>query len=1203
MRNSFRIIETIYQSRRTEVYRAIRESDGLPAVLKTRPESMSNESESGLLHEFELGKTLKGDRAVEYLTLEREGPRSILAARDDHMNSLESETPEGGFELSRFLHLAAEIAAAIEEMHAQGVIHKDVNPSNIITTPTLDAVKLIDLGLASRISEEFVGFEAPAAARGTLAYISPEQTGRVNKPVDSRTDLYSLGASLYRLITGKPPFDATDPGELIYAHIARTPTPVFEIRRDVPRAVSRVIEKLLEKSPDERYQTASGVKKDLLHLRKAAAEGRRIADFKPGRNEPAGKIVLPAKLYGREKEIARLLDCFRESGDAGRVVAVTGPAGVGKTALIRELYAPITTRKGFFLAGKFDQLNKGLAYTAFADALKDFVRQCDGRDKETREVWKTAVRTSAGDFGRVLTDIIPEFENLIGKQPAVARVAPLETLARRDAVFSDLVKDICAVGRPLVLFLDDLQWADSATLSLLETIIRGKPVNLTIILSYRDKEIFPAHPAALFLDNLNTKGIHLTNLQLNSLDEEAVNKWMGDILPGVGEAVGELAARVMTITRGNPFYIASFLHQIIEKKYIRREPDGAVSLDMDAAATIPADADVAAHLIKKIQGLNERDREFLTRASILGARFSLDNIGRFTGGKRGQYQDAIQALVNARLLIKRDESIMFAHDTVQQAARALLDEDTASALHLTAGQNIRAALHARGAADEYIEEYIHHFNAAADLITDAGQRLELARGNTLLGKRLKNNAAYHAAERAFAMAISFLPPTPFRTHHALAVDLYTEYGETLFLNLKYEEGETWFETVVAQSNSPLDSANAFIKQISHHAAHHNPEKAMRIALRALEALGVKLPGRFLKIAAARDLLKVKRLLINKTPGDLLDLPVTEDPLVLAQMEILFAAGTAAYIGYPDYLGIIILKMISISLTRNNCEMSAIGYLGYAMILCGLGDADAGYAYGKSALALMERHDSGRLITKAPYLFGFLVHHWKAPARDSAPFFETVIASGLENGDYEFASYAVVSLIELSFYFGESITSLLARYPERLQILEKFNKNQATYEARFWHQMLMTMNNPDGDGVSIRGEVIDEETLTPLIEKQRVFNTLGMFKIVKMQLAYLAGDLDTAMGARKRAMELLSSLTGSVFTPVCHFFSALTCIARYREREKSPFLLRDAKRSLKKLKKWGAGAPENYLYKAQLVEAELLSVKGRPREAHKLYQAA
>ncbi|MCP4612755.1 MAG: PAS domain S-box protein, partial [Planctomycetes bacterium] len=991
--------------------------------------------------------------------------------------------------------------------------------------------------------------------------------------------------------------------ELIYSHIARTPVPVFEIRQDIPQAISLVIDKLLKKSPDERYQTASGVKTDLLSINEAISEGRKIVDFKPGQAEYSGRIVLSSKLYGREKETDRLLDCFLGCRDSGHVVTVTGPAGIGKTALIRELYAPITTLKGFFLSGKFDQLKKGLAYTALSDALKEFVGQCCGQDIESLEIWRSTVQSSVGGLGQVLIDIIPEFQYLIGKQQSIAPVSPLETIARRNSVFSNLINDICAIGRPMVIFLDDLQWADSATLSLIENIIEKNPTNLLIILSYRDNEISPDHPVKLFIDSILNKEILLSTIHLNSLSEESVAEWITDIFSDDSKRTDKIAASVMTKTAGNPFYVTSLLHLIIEKSYINRFADGTLSLDMDAITNIPADTDVVKHLIRKIESLETREAELLTKLSVLGNRFSFNTIALFLGEKHDFFQDAIKGLVSAHLLIKSGDTTIFAHDRVQQAARAMLDEDKASTLHLQAGQNIKVALDDRDSADEHIEEYIHHYNAAADLITNVSQRLELAKLNTTLGKQQKSNAAYQSAESSFAQAIAFLPLEPFETDYNLAIDLFTEYGEVLFLNLKYEEGEKHFDTVINHSKSPLDSAKVYVKQINHHTSNHNPEKAMKMALHALEMLDVKLPKRLLKVAIVKDLMKVKVLLKNKKPEDVLDFPVTDDPLVFAQLNVLTATAAPAYMGYPDYYPIIIFKMLRISIARGNCSMSPFAYANYALILCSLGEVDTGYAYGRAALALMDNINAKDLVAKVQYVFGTYVHHWKAPVRNTEEYYDKLITNGLKTGDYEFASYAANVVMYNSFYFGKSIYSLLDQYPKQHKILAGFGKEFAIYSAKYFNQLLIAMNDPTGDGITVSGDILDENWLIPLLEERQDLISLAFCMIAKMQLAYLTGDYKIAQSFRSRAFELLKVQMGTVFIPICHFFSALTCVAYYRKHKKDASLLRDAKRSLKKLKKYGADAPKNYLYKAQLVEAELLSVKEKQSEALSLYEAA
>ncbi|MCP4689423.1 MAG: PAS domain S-box protein, partial [Desulfobacterales bacterium] len=670
-----------------------------------------------------------------------------------------------------------------------------------------------------------------------------------------------------------------------------------------------------------------------------------------------------------------------------------------------------------------------------------------------------------------------------------------------------------------------------------------------------------------------------------------------------GPGARELAARVMAKTEGNPFYITSFLHLIIEENYIKREADGAVTLDMEAVANIPADADVAAHLIRKIESLDPGSREFLTRASILGARFTLDAVDLFLDEKHAGRRDAIRALVGVHLLVKSGENILFTHDRVQQAARAMLDDDEARALHLRAGQNIQAALDARGATSERMEDYLYHYNAAADLITDEGRRSELAGLNLALGKRLKNNAAYQAAESAFTRAIAFLPQNPFDADYDMAMELFTECGETLFLNLKYDEGEKRFETVLAHSKSPLDSATVYVKQINHFAAHHDLEKSMKIALSALEKLGVKLPLKLLKLSIVKDLLIVMRLLKNKKPEDVLDLPVTDDPLILARMEVLSAASPTAYIGYPDYLPLIILRMMIISITRGNSRISPYGYAAYAMLLCCLGWMESGYAFGRAALALMEKLDVKRLFSKVPYLFGFFINHWKKPVRDGLAFYDRAVAHGLETGDYEYASYAANYVMLYSFYYVESIDGLLARYPEQHRILAGFNKDHAVFLAKYWHQLLIVMNTPSGDGVTISGEMIDGDSLISLLEEKKDLTSLGVCMLGKLQLAYLAGDFREAERIRPGVIALTKALIGTIFNPICHFFAALTCIAYYRSHKKDSSLLREAKRSLKKLRKWGKAAPDNFLYMAQLVEAEWLSVKKKKVEALERYEAA
>ncbi len=1213
--NDYRVVESKYKSLRTEVLRAVRESDGVQVVLKVRKEFVAEESETSLIHEYEIGETLTGEYSVNYLALEQMDQKSMLVLQDDEMNSLESVLPQTGFDIAVFLTLALEIVSAIEEIHAQKIIHRDINPANLIVNSNLDRVMLIDFGLATKISEEMVGFEPPAELRGTLQYISPEQTGRINKPVDSRSDLYSLGILLYKMAVGELPFDFSNPSEMIYAHIAKNPVSVSVIKPKIPSAISLLIEKLLEKSPEERYQTATGVKKDLIFIQKAliaeekVAEGGQVEEkanisyFRPGYNEYTGTITLSGKLYGREEETAFLLDCFNRCSRSGQTVTVTGAAGIGKTALIRELYVPITKGNGFFLSGKFDQLNRGLAYTAIAEALKEFVQQCLGQNQIALDVWRTAIQSSVGEFGHVITDIIPEFEMLIGKQKSIPLVSPVETVARRNLVFLNLIKDICAAGYPLIIFLDDLQWADSATLSLLEIIIEESPQNLMMILSYRDSEISAIHPVKMFLDRIKKKEVGFANLHLDLLSLEAITRWMDDVLLNAGKTAQELAVQLALKSGGNPFYVTSLLYLIIEKSYIRRKTNGSLLVDMDAVTNIPTDIDVVEHLIRKVEDLGESDSKFLTEVSILGNKFSLDTIELLLGDEKRVYQKAIQVLVGAHLLVKSGEQIFFAHDRVQQAARSMLDDNRARALHLLAGQKISAVLEDQGLADERIEEYVHHYNAAADLITDENQRLKLVELNVELGKWLKSNAAYQAAENAFVQAVVFLPQDPFESNYQLAVDLFTEYGEVLFLNLKYEEGEKQFNNVISHSKSPLVRANIYKKQIDHYASHNEPVMAMQIATGAFEDLGISWPNNFLKIVTKIESWHIRSLLKQKQFSSILDLPKMEDQLALAQIEVLAATFIPAYFSYPDYWPIIALKMMRISMEHGNCDISLFGYMLYAVMLCNSGRVDEGYCLGKNTLKLFESTDVKDVSAKIPHIFGLFVHHWKDPMKDGFKYMDAAVANGFKTGDYEYASYSANMTMHYLFYSGEKITIILEKYKKQHQILEELGKKHAILEAKFWHQMLISLHDESGDGVTVSGDYIDERWLVPLLEEHQDFSALEIYSLGKLQLAYLAGEYELSQELSQKVMGMIKALPGTVFIVAGRFFSALSYIAYYRNIKKKSHLLREVKSLLKPLKTWGKHSPANYLSKALLVEAELFSVTGDQVGALKLYEKA
>lgn len=1199
--SKYKIIQEIYNSKNTEVYRAVRKDNTDPVILKIRNESVTQNLKNALKIEFEFMKSIKSNYIINYIKFEHYKDISIMVFEDCKMYSLKKFIPKDGFKITEFLILAIELFSAIEEVHNLQIIHKDINPSNILVNVNLNKIKLIDFEFATSINEEIIDFESPNIMNGTLGYISPEQTGRINKPVDLRADLYSAGVTLYQMITGKLPFSVTNPGELIYSHLAKVPEPVSKIRQDIPLALNNIIEKLIKKSPNERYQSAKGVKDDLIYLQKAHEKREEITNFIPGKNEIANKFYLTNALYGRNDEKQQLLDCFDSIKQKGQLVTVTGPVGIGKTSLIRELYKPITQKKGFYLSGKFDQQNNGRAYSALADAFQNFIKQCSGNGDEAFVFWKNKIQASVKEFGQVLIDIIPEFFNLIGKQQVIAPISSEETIVRRNKIFSDLIQDICNVGQPVVLSLDNLQWGDSATLSLLNIIIEKKIKNLQIILSYRENEIDTNHPLTFFLAKLRDNNISQTNIKLKELSRKSVSSWIFDILPENSDNVDSLVSQIIAKTEGNPFYIRTFLSLLFEKKYIKQDNDGQISINIKAIDKIPADKNVVEHLIKKINNLKKSTKEFLAQLSILGSKFTINQIVILFDKTYFLVYEHIKILISSHILIKSRENILFAHEKIQEAAYNLLDKNTIAQLHLKIGKKIQESLRKLGLEKERIEDYIHHLNFSAKLIQSQDERIELAKLNMTIGKRLKNNAAYRLAEKYFKRAIELLPEDSFNNLYRLSVEIFLAYGEILFLNSNYDEGEKQFEIVIKNSKSPLDTANVYIIQIVHHASHHNLKKSMKIALYALETLKVKLPKKGLKLAVLVNLIKVKLAMRKVKPGQILDFPITEDALTLAQMNVLGATIVAAYIGFPDYYPIISLKMAEISVRKGNSPMSSFAWVNYGLILSTLGEFTNGYEFGKASLKLMKKLNVKLFETKISYMHGMMINHWKKPAYDGVKYLETSLAKGLETGDYEFASYAANNIMHVTFFAGKKIPDLLRQYPKQHEILRQFNKKHTMFEAKFWNQMLIVLNDKNSDGITVKGKLIDENELMPILENNRDYSSLAICKITKMMLAYLANDYETALNNREKSFELHGSVTGTVFIPVSHFFGALTCVQYYKKINKSGKYLSCAKKSLRKLRKWGNAAPDNYLYKAQLVEAEILSINGKMANVLKLYE--
>ncbi|HEY1014574.1 MAG TPA: AAA family ATPase, partial [Herpetosiphonaceae bacterium] len=629
---------SIYESANSLIYRGRRAEDGLPVVLKLLKDPYpAPEQIARMSREYEIVRRLTdgGDLpgVIRALALEADHQRPVIVFEDVGGQSLAQQGMAGKLELADLLRLAITVADTIGQIHQRQVIHKDINPSNIIYNPASGAVQIIDFGISTLLSRENPSLRSPNVLEGTLAYLSPEQTGRMNRAIDYRTDLYSLGATLYELLTGERPFEETDPLELVHAHLALQPEPPAQRRPGIPQAVSEIVLRLMAKNAEDRYQSAQGLKADLERCLAQLEREGRIDSFALGADDRSDRFQISQKLYGRERELDSLLDAFERvaaaegEGDPGRseLLLVAGYPGIGKSALVQELYRPITRRHGYFTAGKFDQFQRNIPYSALIQALRALVRQLLTEREDQIATWRETLQAALGVNGQVIVDVIPDVALIIGPQPPLPELAPTEAQNRFNLVFQQLIQAFAGPTHPLVMFLDDLQWADGASLRLLESLVLATASHhLLLIGAYRDNEVGEAHPLMLSLKAIREAGAAPGQISLGPLRQEDAEALLADSLPSSPEAIGELARLTLAKTDGNPFFLTEFLKSLYQEQLLRFDHrDGRWQWNVRDIQRHAITDNVVELMARKISQLPDETQGALHLAAAIGNQFGL----------------------------------------------------------------------------------------------------------------------------------------------------------------------------------------------------------------------------------------------------------------------------------------------------------------------------------------------------------------------------------------------------------------------------------------------------------------------------------------------------------------------------------------------------------------------------------------------------
>ncbi|MDI9640624.1 PAS domain S-box protein [Geitlerinema splendidum] len=1213
----------IYESLASLVYRGIREPDDCAVIAKVLKQDYPSPHElTRYRQEYEITRFLNIEGVVKAYSQQDYQRTLVILLEDFGGESLEcwmrQQLDFCPMPLPVFLNMAIAITDTLGKIHAAHIIHKDINPGNIVFNPKTGVVKIIDFGIATRFSRTNPTFKSLHLLEGTPAYLSPEQTGRMNRMLDYRTDFYSLGITFYELLTGQLPFPTKDLLELVHCHIARPPTPPHELNATIPQPVSDLILKLMAKNAEDRYQSAWGIKADLECCAQQLAEMGQINAILLGLQDVSEQFRIPQKLYGRDAEIAALRVAFdRVAGSGGvrEMMLVSGCAGVGKTALVQELYEPITANHGYFISGKFDQFRRNVPYSAIVAALQKLVQQLLGEPDKQVELWRSRLLTALGSNGQIIVDVIPEVEFIIGKQPLVPEVGATEAQNRFNLTFQKFMRAFCAKEHPLVIFLDDLQWIDSATLRLIELILLDEQIQYLFLLgAYRDHEVSPTHSLILMLESLRKQGAALQEITLTPLMLEPLTQLVAETLHRNPDTVRSLAQVVLRKTEGNPFFVSEFLKLLHSENLLTFDAQ-QLSWQWNLTEIEAQDItdNVVELLLRQLQKLPEATQQVLSIAACVGSEFDLETLAIVCEKSPKATFQALLAAVQAGLiqpLSELDEDLLvqeykFLHDRVQQAAYALINESQKQVVHLQIGRNLLERTSPEQRSDRLFE-IIDHLNQGLKLVTARSERTEIARLNLMAGQKAKAATAYEAAFKYFTTGLKLLNAESWQSEYDLTLALYSEAAEAAYLQGCFDEMEQFVEVVLDRAKTVVDKVQVYDSRIQRYLSQGNLKEALKIGLEVLKLLEVNLLKTPSQLDVQKELESTTALLTGREIEDLINLPKMTAPEPLAAMYILANIMGAAYTVSSELMMLIACKMVNLSINYGNATWSPQSYAAYGFVLCGVvQDIELGYKFGQLALSLVERLDTQKGKAKALQIFSENVMQWKVHLRKVIPFLVDAYQNGVETGDFEFAGYALYNVCCRSFFVGEELTQLeqkTATYSKASGQIRR--ENPSTWIAIVWQTILNLLDrslNPS----RLVGRVCNEEQALPHALAVKDGIAIQMLYLHKVILCYLFEEYYQAVQTAILARKHFEEVSAIKFLPVFCFYHSLALLSLLLDASNSEKLawLNCVNTNQEKMQKWAEHAPMNYLHKFYLVEAEKARVSGQFFEAEELYEQA
>jgi PAS domain S-box-containing protein len=1156
-----------------------------------------------LIHEYSFRNELDSSWSVRPLELNRERGQTVLVL-EDCGGELLGRLLGPPMEVERFLRLAIGIAAVVGKAHQHGLIHKDIKPANILVDTASGDVRLTGFGIASRLPRERQAPSSPEFIAGTLPYMAPEQTGRMNRSIDSRSDLYSLGVTFYQMLTGALPFSAHDPMEWVHCHIARTPAPPRQRLEGIPAPISQLVMKLLAKTAEERYQTAAGVGHDLRHCLAEWEALGAIDQFPLAEHDVVARLVIPEKLYGREHEVEALVGAFQHVVETGvpALVLVSGYSGIGKSSVVQELHQVLVPPRGLFATGKFDQYMRDIPYATVAQAFQGLVRQILGKSETELRSWRDALGEALGPNGLLIVDLIPELELVIGKQPPVAELPPQDAQRRFQMVLRRFIAVFAREEHPLALFLDDLQWLDAATLDLLEDILMQSDIrHLLLIGAYRDNEVDASHPLLRKLDAIRRAGANVRDIVLAPLSYDDLERLISDSLRCETMPVKPLVALVHEKTAGNPFFAIQFLSALADEALLIFDHLEARWLcDLNRIHAKRYTDNVVDLMVGKLGRLSAATQAMLCQLACVGSNAVFALLATVCETSQDDLHDSLWEAVRAGLVLRLEDSYAFQHDRIQEAAYSLIPEDARMQAHLRIGRLLLAHT-APDRREEIIFEIVSQFNRSTALITSADEREQVAQLNLTAGIRAKNAAAYASALTHLAAGRALLAEDCWTRHYQLSFELEFHRSECEFLTNDSENAEARLAMLAGRTENIVDLAAVTALRLEVYIMLARSERFVEVGLDYLRHAGIPLSRHPTDDDVQQEYERLRQRLGSRAIEDLIDLPIVNDAGALATMNVLCMLMPSGNNADNNLNCVLVARMVNLSLEHGNCHASCVGYVSLALAT-GFADHATAQRFAQLSIDLIEKRGLDAFKARVYLRVGGTI----SPLMRDTGFGRSLILQARDEadktGDVLYASHCRSYALKCSLASGDPALGELER--ETLDALEYARKTGSSFVFAIILNKLYVIRRLRGLPLDFRlfdGTAFDQGDYERfLAASPNLANPAYQYWMRKMQACVFAEDYPTALDAMVKGQAQLQG-PSVVDRAEYHLYSALALAGSVSSVDEVQFDQLETHH--RQLLIWAEQCPENFENRAALVGAELARLQGRDLDAGRLYEQA